>query len=69
MANATPLVLLVTDTCNDCAATQLNIHSLAFQINFNSNLAVGQVNVQWQQVKFPAAWLSFCSSTRGGMPP
>ena len=50
MSNSSPVVVLVTDTCDDCATNQLNINALAFEQHFQSNLGVGQVNVQWQQV-------------------
>lgn len=49
-ATAKPVTLLVTDACDSCAPNQLNLHALAFQDNFNSDLSVGRVNVSFQQV-------------------
>lgn len=49
-ANSKPVTLLVTDACESCAPNQLNLHALAFQDNFNSDLSVGRVNVSFQQV-------------------
>lgn len=49
-ANAAPFAVFVTDTCDTCAPSQLNIHSLAFSKYLNSDLVVGQVDVTWQQV-------------------
>ena len=51
MSGSTPVTVLVTDTCDDCATTQLNINALAFEQHFQNNLGIGQVNVQWQQVR------------------
>lgn len=48
--DATPLIVLVTDTCDTCATKQLNIHASAFEDHFQNDLSVGQVMVQWQQV-------------------
>ena len=51
MSGSTPVTVLVTDTCDDCASTQLNINALAFEQHFQNDLSIGQVNVQWQQVR------------------
>ena len=54
-ANSKPVTLLVTDACESCAPNQLNLHALAFQDNFNSDLSVGRVNVSFQQCTSPGA--------------
>lgn len=46
------MTLLVTDACESCAPNQLNLHALAFQNNFNSDLSVGRVNITFEQVSF-----------------
>lgn len=69
-ANSKPVTLLVTDACESCAPNQLNLHALAFQDNFNSDLSVGRVNVSFQQVLYFKQNLvlqaEFSSSTKAG---
>lgn len=47
---AKPLTVVVTDTCDTCQPTQINVHALAFSQYFNSDFSIGQVQTIWQQV-------------------
>lgn len=47
-ATATPFVVVVTDTCKDCAANQININALTYEKYISATN--GKLPVTWQQV-------------------
>ena len=54
-ATTAPFVVLVTDTCKDCAANQINMNALTY--NKYVSPTVGRKDVVWQQVRLlPCPW-------------
>lgn len=61
------MTVLVTDTCKDCAASQINMNALTYEKYLSS--ATGRVGVTWRKVRRSqeASWL-FISHSIAGAP-
>ena len=45
---APPVTVLVTDTCKDCSATQINLNAATFEAALSTK--TGIIGVSWRQV-------------------